>query len=77
MTKKKTAKKKRKVKAGGRRRTSDRVSRIAGRVLRWLGDAPASSAIWFEGVRITVGQVRSLAASCLAQDEHRGIRGKR
>lgn len=54
--------------------TSDRVSRIAGRVLASLRPWPARAPIYVLGVRLTVGDVRALAASCLAQDETRGPR---
>jgi hypothetical protein len=72
---KKTAK--RKVKAGGARRTGNKVATLAGRVLEAL-DYPRGIPIYVMGlpVGLTVGQVRSLAASCLAQDEHRGTRAK-
>jgi hypothetical protein len=76
-TKKKTAK--RKVKAGGRR-TSDRVSRIAAKVLQAvryreeMGDTAGTRATFLGGMSITLGDLKALAASCLAQDEHRGAR---
>jgi hypothetical protein len=77
-TKKKTAK--RKVKAGGARRTGDRVSRIAAKVLRAvryreeIGDSAGTRATFLGGMSITLGDLKALAASCLAQDEHRGAR---
>lgn len=64
------------------RRTSDRVSRIAGRVLRLL-EFDADSHVLVTGAvgnlsagKITAADVRSLAASCLAQDTTPGLRAK-
>lgn len=76
-TKKKTkrAAGKRKVK----RETSDRVSTIAGKVLRLTSEYSRNTMVLMtlEGSeRVTVAELRALAASCLAQDEQRGRRGK-
>ena len=62
-----------------RKQTSDRVSRIAARVLQRLNGLPAkmelASGDWESPLSwVTVGEARALAASCLSQDEHRGKR---
>jgi hypothetical protein len=57
------------------KRTSDRVSTIAGRV---LGKLDGDTSLWvtmFHGLKIR--DVRALAASCLAQDEAKGKRAKK
>jgi hypothetical protein len=55
------------------------VSKIAARVLRKIGPVVAGQVSgdsfpvsWHDGV--TLGEVRALAASCLAQDEVKGLR---
>ena len=64
--------------AKGKRETTDRVSRIAGRLLRAASDFADDDAIssLYGGcsARVTFGELRALAASCLAQDETKGKR---
>jgi hypothetical protein len=62
-------------KATGTRRTSDRVAKLAGKVLRVFHGDETTFTLGSE--KVTAGDVRSLAASCLNQDERRGVRGKR
>jgi hypothetical protein len=64
------------------KRTSDRVSAIAARVLRKIGtvvSGEVSDDEFYLGFadRVTYGEVRALAASCLAQDEVKGKRPKK
>lgn len=63
---------------GAKKQTSDRVSRIAGRVLAQFEGVAAGTAVWnyWKGGRLTVGELRALAASCLSQDETKGKRRK-
>ena len=53
-----------------RKKTSDRVSSIAARVLS-ADDLPGRAVIMYRGDRVllTVADLRALAASCLSQDE--------
>lgn len=79
---KKKATSKRKAKA--RKRTSDRVSKIAGKILRRLRDEPGRNKVFpLENglgmidagcVVCSVAELKSLAASALAQDEVEGPR---
>lgn len=64
-----------------RKRTSDGVSRIAGKVLRILQNDKPHDVLVCEfplgdpkSEKITVADVKALAASCLSQDE---VKGKR
>lgn len=59
-----------------KKQTSDRVSRIAARVLRRLeGFHESLPACVLSGA--TVKDLRALAASCLSQDETKGKRTRR
>jgi hypothetical protein len=72
-----------KPKATGKRKTGDRVSRVAARVLRLIQDGAFFE--WYEPSRNEYREgthlVKALAAFCLAHDEFRGsrkrVKGKR
>jgi hypothetical protein len=52
-----------------KKQTSDRVSKYAAKVLAALADYGPGDV-----VHIRVTRLKMLAASCLGQDEHRGLR---
>jgi hypothetical protein len=68
------AKKTKRARKSARKQTSDRVSRIAAKILATPPDPRL--VILFATTRITWREVRALAASCLSQDEVRGKRGR-
>jgi len=76
MATKKTKRKTMRRAVKGKRETGDAVSSLAARVLRELGDEPGGSYLRSgDGmIYLYVRQVRTLAASCLSQDQTKGKR---
>ena len=56
-------------------RTSDRVSRLASRYARLTPETLHALSQSVASREATAEEIRSMAASLLAQDEHKGLRG--
>lgn len=56
-------------------KTSDRVSSIAARLVNVKAETLMALTAKASTAEILANDIRSMAASCLSQDEHKGLRG--
>jgi hypothetical protein len=56
-------------------KTSDKVSKIAARYMSLSSATLMGLTAKPSTCEITAAEIRTLAASCLAQDQHKGLRG--